>query len=183
MKALILAADGVEDSELLYPYYRLKEEGIEVDVAAPGAKAITGKHGYEIPAELNLDEVKPDGYDLLVLPGGKAPETVRLNDNAVHVTREMFNDGKTVAAICHGAQTLISADVLDGWAATCWQGVRDDLKAAGADYRDEEVVVDRNLITSRCPDDLPAFMAAVLDHARRGHTEEADVSVGTSQSP
>jgi protease I len=162
MKALILAADGVEDSELLYPYYRLKEEGIEVHVATPGGRDVTGKHGYAISADLDLADVDPDAYDLLVLPGGKAPETVRLDETAVAATRKMMDDGKPVAAICHGAQVLVSADVLKGKRATCYKAVRDDLKAAGADYADEEVVVDGNLITSRCPSDLPAFARELM---------------------
>jgi protease I len=162
MKAIILAADGVEDSELLVPLYRLREEGIEVDIAAPQAGGFTGKHGYSIEANLTFDEVDAEAYDLLILPGGKAPETVRLAEPAVAVTRRMIESGKPVAAICHGAQTLVSAGVLQGRRATCWPGVRDDLKAAGAEYTDEEVVVDENLITSRCPDDLPAFCREIL---------------------
>jgi protease I len=162
MKALIMAADGVEDSEFFYPYYRLLEEGAEVDVATPDACSVTGKHGYCVGADVALGEVSADDYDLLVLPGGKAPETVRLDENAVETTRRMMEAGKVVAAVCHGAQTLISAGVLDGRKATCWHAIRDDLKAAGADYRDEEVVVDGNLVTSRCPDDLPAFCREIL---------------------
>jgi protease I len=157
MKALILAADGVEDSELLYPYYRLKEHGAEVHVATPGGRGITGKHGYEIAADLALADAVADPYDVLVLPGGKAPEAVRLDGTAVAVTRKMMEAGKPVAAICHGTQVLMSAGVLEGRRATCWKGVRDDLTAAGAEYADEEVVVDGNLVTSRCPQDLPAF--------------------------
>ena len=167
MKALILAADGVEDSELLYPYYRLQEEGADVHIAGPCACKMTGKHGYEIEADMTFSNASAADYDLLILPGGKAPETVRLDENAVAITKEMFEAGKIVGAICHGAQTLISADVLDGKNATCWPGIRDDVKAAGANYSDQEVVVDGNLITSRCPDDLPAFCRAILEAANR----------------
>ena len=166
MKALILAADGFEDSELLYPYYRLQEAGISATIAGPEVGTITGKHGYSVDANKTLDEVNAGDYDLLLLPGGKAPESVRLNDHAVQVTKEMMEADKPIAAICHGAQTLISADVLRGKNATCWQGVRDDLKAAGAKYADEEVVVDGNLVTSRCPDDLPAFCREMMKAAR-----------------
>lgn len=162
MKALVLTAEGVEDSEFFYPYYRLQEEGIEVDVAGPTPCHVTGKHGYTVEADLAFAGVKAGDYDLLVLPGGKAPETVRLDEDAVAVTQEIFRAGKVVAAICHGAQTLISAGLLKGKNATCWPGIRDDLKAAGANYSDEEVVVDGNLITSRCPDDLPAFCREVF---------------------
>ena len=157
MKALILIADGVEDSEFFYPYYRLQEEGIDVDVAGPDTGTVTGKHGYTFEANLAFTGLKADEYDLLILPGGKAPETVRLNADAVKITTEMMNAGKPVAAICHGAQTLISAGVLQGRKATCWAAIRDDIKSAGAEYADEEVVVDGNLVTSRSPGDLPAF--------------------------
>jgi len=162
MKALILAADGFEDSELLYPYYRLKEEGIEVDVAGPHAGTITGKHGYEVKTNLAFSDVDASGYDLLLLPGGKGPETVRLHQEAVSISRSMVESGKVVAAICHGPQVLISAGVLEDRKATCWMGIRDDLKAASANYTDAEVVVDEKLITSRSPEDLPAFCREVL---------------------
>jgi protease I len=118
---------------------------------------VTGKHGYTIEANLAFGDVDPSKYDLLVLPGGKAPETVRLDEDALKVTREMMDAGRAVAAICHGVQVLISAGVLEGRKATCWQGVRDDLKLAGAEYSDREVVADGTLITSRCPGDLAAF--------------------------
>ncbi len=166
MKALIMTADGAEDTELLVPYYRLKEEGVEVDVAAPERGEVTGKHGYSLEANRTLSEVKAGNYDLLFLPGGKAPETVRMNPNAVAVALEMLEDGKPVAAICHGAQVLISGGALRGRHATCWPAIQDDLLAAGADFRDEEVVVDRNLITSRCPGDLPAFCRELVRAVR-----------------
>jgi protease I len=165
MKALILTAGGVEDSELLVPRYRLLEEGAEVDVAAPETGPVTGKHGYSVDANLTLDEVTAEGYDLLVLPGGTGPESVRQNRNAVSVARELFEDGKPVAAICHGPQILISADVLTGRTATSWFGIRDDLRAAGAKVVDDEVVVDGNLITSRQPSDLPAFCRELMKAA------------------
>lgn len=162
MKAVILIADGVEDSEFFYPYYRLQEAGVSVDVAGPRTGSVSGKHGYSFDVTKTFAHLKAADYDLLVLPGGKAPETVRLSEQAVALTGKMFRDNKLVAAICHGSQTLISAGVLEGKKATCWQGIRDDLKAAGAKYSDEEVVVDGNLITSRCPDDLPAFCREIF---------------------
>ncbi len=167
MKALIAIADGFEDSEFFYPYYRLLEEGIEVDVAGPEMGKVTGKHGYEFEAGIPLSNVQDADYDLLVLPGGKGPETVRLYPAVVKLAETMVGDGRIVAAICHGPQILVSADVLHGRCATCWEGVRDDIKAAGADYVDEEVVVDGNLITSRSPADLPAFFKTVLASLRQ----------------
>lgn len=164
MKALILVADGFEDSEFLYPLYRLQEEGIDVDVAGPETTTFTGKHGYTADANMTFSQVDTAEYDALVLPGGKAPETVRLDQDAIQITKNMVIARKVVAAICHGAQTLISAGVLDGRKATCWKGIRDDLRAAGATYCDEQVVIDGNLITSRCPEDLPAFSRALFDN-------------------
>ncbi len=167
MKALILVADGVEDSEFFYPYYRLREEDITVDVASPDGEKIVGKHGYEFEPNLSFSEVNASAYDLLVLPGGKGPERVRLEPAAVDITKWMFEADKTVAAICHGAQVLISADVLHGRRATCWKAIRDDIKAAGAEYLDQEVVVDGILVTSRSPDDLPAFCREMLAAVRQ----------------
>jgi protease I len=177
MRALFLAADRVEDCELLYPLYRLREEGIESDVAAPEATTLTGKHGYTIEANKSFAEVHADDYDLLLLPGGRAPETVRLHDAAVAVTREMLAAGKPVGAVCHGVQILISADGLKGKRATCWKGIRDDARIAGAEYSDEAVVVDGNLITSRMPDDLPAFTRALLQVLRGETVETSDAAV------
>jgi protease I len=162
MRALILLADGYEDSEFFYPYYRLQEEGIAVDVAGPKTGSVTGKHGYVFETNRALSDVRAKDYDVLILPGGKAPERIRLHPQAVDVTKNMMNDGKVLAAICHGGQILISADVLGGRRATCYEAIRDDMMAAGASYVDEEVVVDGNLITSRRPSDLPAFCRELL---------------------
>ena len=162
MKALIFIADGVEDLEFFYPYYRFQEEGFSVDVAGPKVGNVQGKHGYSFPIKLTFSDVSASHYDILVIAGGKAPETVRLNPDAIKITQEMFKSGKIVAAVCHGFQVIISAGLAKGKTATCWQGIKDDLKAAGAHYEDKEVVVDGNLITSRKPDDLPAFCREIL---------------------
>jgi len=158
MKALLISADGFEDMELFYPSYRLKEEGWKVTLAAPKMGVITGKHAYGADVDMALEDVNPEGYDLLIVPGGKAPEEVRLNQDALDIIRWFMDARRPVAAICHGAQALISAGVVKGRDMTCWKGVRDDLIAAGANYHDDEVVVDGNLVTSRMPGDLPAFM-------------------------
>jgi len=167
MKALILVADNVEDIEFFYSYYRLREEGIEVDVASSDGGKILGKHGYDFTCNMSFSEANADDYDLLILPGGKAPETVRLQPAAVEIARKMIESDKTVAAVCHGVQTLISANVLHGRTGTCWKGIRDDLKAAGAKYLDQEVVVDGNLITSRSPEDMPAFCREIFAVVRQ----------------
>ena len=162
MKALIISADNFEDSELLVPYYRLLEAGIPVDIASPSKGEITGKHGYKVTVTKSLPEVDPAAYDLLVLPGGKAPAAVRRDENALKIARHFFTTNKPVAAICHGPQTLISAGVLRGRRATCYKSVAGELQAAGAHYEDREVVVDGNLVTSRIPSDLPAFQREMM---------------------
>ena len=161
-KALIISADNFEDTELLVPYYRLKEEGLKVDIASIKRGTIKGKHGYDVEANISLKEVDPDDYDILILPGGKAPETVRKEKKAIEIARNFFEKNKPVAAICHGPQTLISAGLLKGRHATCYKSVAPELEDAGAVYEDKEVVIDGNLITSRQPSDLPAFMRETL---------------------
>lgn len=167
MKILIISADNFEDSELLVPYYRFKEEGARVDVASLKRGKITGKHGYEMEANLSLDEVEQDAYDALILPGGKAPEAVRRSQRAIDIARRFFEKNRPVAAICHGPQTLITAGLLKGRRATCYKSVADEMKLAGALYEDREVVVDGNLVTSRMPQDLPAFMRETMKLVRK----------------
>ncbi|NJE04373.1 deglycase PfpI [Thermococcus sp. MV11] len=158
MKVLFLSADEFEDLELIYPLHRLMEEGHEVYVASFKRGTITGKHGYSVEAKLAFDEVDPDEFDALVLPGGKAPERVRLNEKAIEITRKMFEAGKPVASICHGPQILISAGVLRGRKGTSTITIRDDVRNAGAEWVNEEVVVDGNWVSSRHPGDLHAWM-------------------------
>ncbi len=162
MKALIISADNFEDTELLFPFYRLKEEGIQVDIASIKRGLIKGKHGYEIEANKNLKEIKPDDYDILILPGGKAPETIRKDKNAIEIAKHFFQKNKPVSAICHGPQTLITAGLIKGRHATCYKSVAQEMKEAGALYEDKEVVVDGNLVTSRQPSDLPDFMREIM---------------------
>jgi protease I len=166
MKALFISADRYEDSELLVPYYRFLEEDIEVDIASMKKGPIKGKHGYEVDVTKALSEVRPEDYDILVLPGGLAPEAVRREPKAVEIARDFFLKNKPVAAICHGPQILITAGLLKGRRATCYRTVVEELKAAGAIYEDKEVVVDGNLVTSRRPSDLPAFMRETMKMIR-----------------
>jgi len=162
MKALILSANNFEDTELLVPLYRLLEAGYTVDIASQTRDSISGKHGYEVQVNKVFKDIAPADYGLLVLPGGKAPAAIR-NDPAVQeITRSFMAEGKPVAAICHGPQILVSAGLLKGRHATCYNSVAAELKEVGALYEDSEVVVDGNLITSRQPGDLPAFMREVM---------------------
>ena len=162
MKALIVSADHFEDSELLFPFYRLQEAGLAVDVASISRGKIRGKHGYEVVVDKALAEVDPQAYELLVLPGGKAPATLRKEAAAIAIAQDFMRSDKPVAAICHGPQILISAGVLVGRRATCYRSVAEELKQAGALYEDQEVVVDGKLVTSRQPADLPAFMREMV---------------------
>lgn len=167
MKALIISADNFEDSELLFPYYRLQEESIEVDIASIKKGKIKGKHGYEIDANKDLKEIRPGDYDLLILPGGKAPEEIRKEKEALEIAKYFFEKNRPVSAICHGPQTLITAGLLKGRHATCYKSVASEMKEAGALYEDKEVIVDGNLVTSRQPSDLPAFMRETLKLLRK----------------
>ena len=173
MKALIISADGYEDSELLVPYYRFLEEGIETDIASMTKGAIKGKHGYEVEATKTLADVAPGEYDMLVLPGGRAPASVRKEQKALEIAKHFFEKNKPVAAICHGPQILITAELLNGRRATCYRTVADELKASGARYEDKPVIVDGNLVTSRQPSDLPAFMREVMKMARGSKVKSA----------
>lgn len=164
MKALIVTTDGFEDSELTYPYYRLQEAGFDVDLATPDGEAVVGKIGEEMDADLAIAEADEDEYDLLVVPGGNAPEDLRLEaEEAITLVEEFDEGGKPIASVCHGAQLLISADVLEGREATGFWAIRVDIENAGATFVDEECVVDENLITARYPDDMPAWLSAVLE--------------------
>jgi archaeal arginyl aminopeptidase len=173
-KAIILTADKFEDMELFFPYFRLLEEGFEVDIAAPKKGNIEGEHGYGIEAGKTFEEVNPKDYDLLMIPGGSpdgAPATVRKSKKAQQIARSFFAEEKPVASICHGPWTLASADVIKGRRLTSYwhDGVPDDIRAAGGKYEDKDVVVDRNLVTSRYPGDLPAFMTEMLKMFKKHH--------------
>ncbi|MDA8168694.1 MAG: type 1 glutamine amidotransferase [Nitrospiraceae bacterium] len=168
MKVLILSDDGFEDLELMVPYYRFKEEGFQVDIASKKRGKIEGKHDYKLEANKSYEEINPDDYDMLFLPGGKAPAKVRKSDEALSIAKHFIEKEKPVAAICHGPQILISAGVVRNRHMTCWPEVAKELKEAGAIYEDKDVIVDGNLVTSRMPDDLPAFTTEVLKKAKAG---------------
>lgn len=168
VSVLMLATDGFEESELFEPRQALLEAGAHVVLASLKTDPITGEKGGEkgrsITPDTTVDKVDTDDFDALVLPGGVGnPDKLRVNDDAVRIVQDMFDDGKTVAAICHGPWLLAEADVIDGKRVTSWPSIRTDLANAGADVEDAEVVVDGNLITSRKPGDIPAFNQAILE--------------------
>ena len=166
-KAIILTADKFEDMEVFFPLFRLQESGWKVDVAAPTKDSISGENGYDLIPTLTIDEVDPDVYDLLLIPGGSstgAPSVVRKSTKAKEITRSFFAKNKPVGSICHGPWTLVDADVIKGRHLTSYwhDGVPEDVKKAGGIWEDADVVVDGNLVTSRYPMDLPAFMRELM---------------------
>ena len=158
----ILAENLYEDPELWYPYYRLKEAGYEVKVVAPEKKTYYSKHQYPVEADLSIEEVKADDFVGVVIPGGFAPDHLRRYPKILSFVRKIFEKDGLVAAICHAAWVPISAGILNEKDATCFFAIKDDLINAGANYLDQEVVVDHHLVTSRTPRDLPAFLPAIL---------------------
>ena len=162
-KALIMVENGFEDPEFLYPYYRLQEEEFKVDIVGPRSnETYTGKRGIQIESDLSPEEVQVENYEIIVIPGGYAPDRMRINGGLVKIVREANEKGKLIAAICHGPQMLIEADILRGRKATCWKSVVTDLKNAGAIFIDAPAVVDGNLVTSRFPADLPKFCQEII---------------------
>jgi protease I len=157
-KMIILLENGVEDSEFIYPYFRFQEEGYQMIVVAPKEKTIyTGKHGLTFTSELSSASVDIDEYEGVVVPGGHAPDRMRLNKGLVNIVKDAYAKGKVIAAVCHGPQLLIEADIVRGKTLTGWNSIRTDLRNAGAKVVDEAVVIDGNIVSSRSPFDLPAF--------------------------
>jgi protease I len=161
-KIAVLATDGFEQSELTSPVAALREQGAQVSVVSPGTGEIQGmKHhdmGDKTKVDLTLADARAEDFDALVLPGGVAnPDTLRVDKNAIAFIKQFVDAGKPVAAICHGPWTLIEADAVRGKKMTSWPSLRTDLKNAGAEWVDQSVVVDGNLVTSRKPDDLEDF--------------------------
>jgi protease I len=158
----LLLEDVYQEMEFWYPLYRLREAGAKVVVVAPEAREYKSKLGYPARAERAAAEARAAEFDAVVIPGGYAPDKMRANAEMVRLTREVGGAGKPVAAICHAGWMLCSAGLLKGRTATSTHSIRDDMRAHGAEWVDREVVVDGNIITSREPKDLPAFMREVL---------------------
>jgi len=162
-RVIILAEETYNELELFYPYYRLKEAGAEVVVVGSGSAPVyRSEVGLEVKVDAEAANVAAADFDGLVIPGGYAPDLMRRHSAMVKLVKEAHAQGKVVAAICHAGWMLASAEVIEGKRVTSFFAIKDDLIHAGADWVDEEVVVDGNLITSRTPDDLPAFLRAII---------------------
>lgn len=167
-RILIMATDGFEQSELEVPLERLADAGADVDVASISSGKITGwdgdDWGEDVEVDLTLAEVSVDRYDALVLPGGQInPDLLRVEERAIEIIRDFAGAGKPVAAICHAPWLLVEAGLAKGRQMTSYKSIRTDVANAGAEVLDEAVVEDGNLITSRCPDDLPDFCDAIVN--------------------
>jgi deglycase len=163
-KVAFIVDEMFEDSEFRLPYDRVKEQGHQPTIVGlEKSKKLEGKKGDEtITTEVGIDEVQADSFDALVIPGGYSPDKIRTNEKMVAFTRAMVEAGKPVAAVCHAGWMLAEADVLKGKTVTSWPSIKTDLVNAGAEWVDQEVVEDGNLITSRNPGDLEAFSKTVL---------------------
>jgi len=167
-KIAILAEEDFEDSELIEPLRAMKNAGAKVMIVGSGSQeTYRGKRGSAIvKADATADNVKAEDFDAVIVPGGYAPNKMRLHQSMVDLVRKAYDSGKVVAAICHGPQLLISADIVRGRRVTSWPSVAVDLRNAGADWVDAPVVQDGNLITSRKPADLPKFNKAIIEALR-----------------
>ena len=167
-KVAILVADGFEQVEMTEPRKALEEAGAKTELVSPARKEVQGwnhdEKANKFPVDVELDAAHPENYDALLLPGGVMnPDQLRVNPKAVEFVKSFFQDGKPVAAICHGPWMLVEADVVHGRAVTSWPSVKTDLRNAGAQWLDMEVVSDHGLVTSRKPDDIPAFNRKMIE--------------------
>jgi protease I len=158
----ILVEDLYNEFEFWYPYYRMKEAGAKVTVVGTGAKEYHSKIGLPAPGGTAAESVKAADFDAVIVPGGYAPDRMRRSAAMLKLVSDCYDQGKIVAAICHAGWVLVSAGILRGKTATCFFAIKDDVVNAGAKYVDQEVVRDGNLITSRTPDDLPAFCRQII---------------------
>ncbi|MEJ2368386.1 MAG: type 1 glutamine amidotransferase [Acidobacteriota bacterium] len=161
--AAILAEDQYEDLELWYPLLRLREAGAAVTVVGPERKTYHSKHGYPVEAGASMDEVSPEDFQAVIIPGGYAPDRIRRHPALLRLVKEIHDKGGVVAMICHGGWVPVSAGIVRGRRVTSVPAIRDDLVNAGAEWVDKEVVRDGSLISSRRPDDLPAFCRTLIE--------------------
>ncbi|MCX7780393.1 MAG: type 1 glutamine amidotransferase [Negativicutes bacterium] len=162
-RILLFIENGFEDMEAMYPYYRMIEAGFAVDVVGPvKGMMYQGKYGYPLQADLAPDEVQIENYAGVIIPGGQAPDRMRVNDKMVDLVKAADKAGLVIGAICHGPQMLIEADIIRGRNVTCYKSVLTDILNAGAIYHDLEAIIDGKLVTSRTPKDLPAFCREII---------------------
>ncbi len=186
-KVAILVASGFEQVEMTKPREALKEAGAEVKIVSTKAGQIQGMNhadkGDKFDVDLTLDEARPGNFDALMIPGGLMnPDELRSTPAATEFARHFFDAGKPVAAICHGPWVLIDADVVRGHTLTSWPAIQTDVKNAGGNWIDEEVVVDNGLVTSRKPDDIPAFNEKMIEEFAEGKHERQKAS-GSGKAP
>ena len=161
---IILVEEMYNEFEFWYPLYRLREAGAEVVIVGSGSSdTYKSKSGLPCKVDTSADQVSSADFDGIIIPGGYAPDHMRRYPPMVNLVKDLSEEGKVVAAICHAGWMLASAEIVAGRSVTGFYAIKDDLIHAGANYVDQEVVVDGNLITSRKPDDLPAFMRAILE--------------------
>jgi protease I len=188
-RVAIVATDMVEQVELLEPRKALDEVGATTEVISIEPGTIQGFNHYdkgdEIPVDRTIEEASAGEYDALLLPGGVGnPDTLRMDENVVSFVRDFFEQGKPVAAICHGPWTLVEAGVVRGRKLTSWPSVQTDIRNAGGNWVDEEVVVDQGLVTSRKPDDIPAFNAKMIEEFAEGkHAEQREKTLHAEATP
>jgi len=177
-RAAILVEQQYQELEVWYPLYRLREAGCKVTLVGPEAgQTYPSKLGYPAKSDKAAREVSANDFDLIVIPGGFAPDFIRRTEAMIRLVSEMAEQGKVVAAICHGPWVLCSTQALKGKKATCFFAIKDDVSNAGATYVDAEVIRDGNLITSRKPDDLPAFMQTIIQAVKEAKPVRAAAAV------
>lgn len=180
-RILLIATDGFEQSELEVPRDKLREAGARLDVASPDGKDIKGwdktDWGRAAKVDLKIADANPDDYHALVIPGGVMnPDKLRIDEDAMKIVKLFLAGGKIVAAVCHGPWLLVQADALRGRQATSFKSIRKDLENAGAEWVDKEVVTDDGIITSRNPDDLPAFVKKIIEEVREGRHDRREAA-------
>lgn len=167
-KVLIFVADDYEDMELQYPKYRLLEAGHEVVIVGEEKGHIYhGKHGYPCKADASFDKISVDDFEALVIPGGYAPDKLRSISKVLEITQQFDKAGKLIAFICHAGWVPISAKIIEGVESTSYEAIKDDMVNAGARWVDKEVAIDKHFISSRKPEDLPKFCAAIVDFLKK----------------
>lgn len=167
-KVLIFAGPDFEDRELFYPLYRFQEAGAEVKIAGLGEKTYKGKYGLPVDVDGRCEDFVNETWDIVVVPGGWAPDKIRMNASALEIVKKAVKNQDVVSAICHGGWVLASADVVRGKKVTSYQAIKDDLIHAGAEWVDREVVEHDGVVTSRTPADLPAFCREIIRVATKG---------------